>query len=527
MMIGISLLILYVAPSFANEFVTMQIDTTTYEERAAVGNSGASIQYVHPTQGWIVADVPTHRLKDIERMGLPLTPQKQGDSFPNGYSEYHDYAEQLAEITSLSETYPAITELFSIGQSNEGNELYCLKISDNPDQDETDEGAVVIVALHHAREILSPEVALYTARTLLESYATDEMIAAFIDNREIYIIPSLNPDGGEYDHLGGRFKLWRKNRNDNDGSFCKGVDLNRNYSYKWGGAGSTNLKCDLTYRGTEAFSEPETTALRDFVLAHANVHTLVSLHTYSELILYPWGYTRDPIETHVDQITFSTMANYMAEQNGYTPQQAAELYPTTGDTTDWAYGELGIFAFTYELSPASPFGGAFYPKPDVFDRALPDNYAALLLAIGLANDPYLVLASDLWKLGAELMPDEKVEISWASIVETDATGWNVLRSDSANGQYTKINESMIDPDQPEYLFTDETVLEPGMSFYYKIEFLSNVENNQVFGPVSVTQADSDDDDDDDATSDDDDDSEEDDDSYEDDEEEGNDSCCAD
>lgn len=524
---GIVLFMICAIPAFANEFITMEIETSTYEERAAIANSGAAIQYVHPTEGWIVADVPTHRIKDIETLGFAMTSRKEDDSFPNGYHEYHDYAEQVAELTELNQTYPDISELFSIGQSHEGKELYCLKISDNPQQDESEEGAGLVVALHHAREILTPEVALYTARQLLEAYDVDEMIASFIDNREIYIIPNLNPDGGEYDHLGGRFKLWRKNRSDNDGALCKGVDLNRNYGYEWGGAGSTNFKCDLTYRGSEAFSEPETKALRDFVILHSNIHTIVSLHTYSELILYPWGYKRDPIDNFLDKVTFSTLANYMADQNGYTPQQASDLYPTSGDTTDWAYGELGIFAFTFELSPASPLGGAFYPSPEIFGRALPDNYAALLLAIGMARDPYLILSTDLWKLNAEKTVDDSIEISWASIIETEAAGWNVLRSTVENGLYEKINESVIEPDQPEYVFIDETTLESGMTFYYKVEFLSNEENNQIFGPVSVSQPDTDDDDDDDTSSDDDAEEPDDDDTAEDNDDEGrNESCCA-
>lgn len=495
--------VLFATPVLAQETVTLRIETENLQERSDIADSGSAIQYVHPTEGWIIAEVPEHRLEAVRNMGLIMTVQDTKSTFPNGYEKYHDYAEQIAELGRLHTTYPAVTDLFSIGQTHEGQELMCLKISDNAQTAEPDEGAILIVALHHAREILSPEIALYTAGTLLDNYATDPMIRAFVDQREIYVIPSLNPDGGEYDHSAGFFRLWRKNRSPNDGHTCKGVDLNRNYGFEWGGVGSTGLKCDLTYRGTEPFSEPETRALRDFVLAQENLHVLVTLHTYSELILYPWSHTFETIDDQQDLSTFQTLARYMAEQNGYTDQQSSDLYRTTGDTTDWAYGELGIFAYTFELSPASPFGGAFYPEPNIFNRALPDNYNALLLAIGLARDPHLVLSTELWKFNATLA-DTTTTIEWASVVETDPTGWNMLRSDNANDGFEPINTTAIAPGQPDYVYVDEGLV-PGNDYYYKIEYLSETGNDQLFGPVMVTVPSPGDDDDDDITGDDDDD----------------------
>ena len=497
-------LLVFPLVAFSQDFQSVRINTQTAEDRTQVADSGAAIHYVHPSEGWVLADLPTHRLATVESFGFKIELHDTKDTFPSGYEAYHDYAEQVEELENLHALYPSITDLFTVGASHEDRALWCLKISDNADQDEPEEGAIVIVALHHAREILSPEVALYTARTLLESYDNDEMIRAFIDNREIFILPTLNPDGGEYDHAGTSFRFWRKNRSPNDGSSCKGVDLNRNYGFKWGGAGSTGIKCDLTYHGPQAFSEPETQALRDLVLAHENINVLISLHTYSELILYPWGYRFEGIEDPVTSATFETLAQYMADQNGYTPQQSSRLYRTTGDTTDWAYGELGLFAFTFELSPSSPLGGMFYPKPDIFEKALPDNFAAFLLAIGLSNEPTRVLSAELWKLEARIDGDDAV-IDWASVVETDATGWNVLRSDSPSSGFSSLNEALLPAGAMTYSFRDSDI-EPGVTYNYMIEFVSKTGNDQQFGPLSISvPSPNPDDDDDDAVDDDDDD----------------------
>lgn len=506
---------------FSSEMTQMRIETYDVTDRAAIANLGVSIDYVHPVDGWITVTVPEHRLHDIDRLGYAYELMDTKNTFPAGYENYHDFTEQVEVIQNLNATYPGISSLFTIGQSYEGKDLWCLKISDNPDEDETSEGAIFIVALHHAREILSPEVALHIATQLLELYGVDEMITSFVDNREIYIVPNINPDGGEYDHSGTNFKLWRKNRRENDGwpDVCKGVDLNRNYGYMWGGAGSTNFPCDLTYRGTEAFSEPESQAVRDFVTEHSNINVLISLHTFSELVLYPWGYKSQSIENLPELYTFRQLAKYFVEQNGYTDQQAAQLYPTTGDTTDWAYGELGIYAFTFELSPTSQFQGGFYPDADIIPQTIVDNFNAVLIGIGMSREPELVLSTDLWKLNAKLSGTD-VTINWAPIVETQPEGWNILRADLDDGNYEIINTEVIQPGLAQYSYVDAG-LEIGKAYNYFVEYLSAVDNDQRFGPLTVKISDPNEntDDDDDASP------EENDDDSGDDDDDDDSACC--
>ncbi|MBZ0271082.1 zinc carboxypeptidase [bacterium] len=486
--------------------VDLEIYAPTIDEREIVANLGAAIERVDDT-GWIVVELPAPLMARLTELGLPYRESRLRDAMPGAYDAYHNFDEQVARIESIANTYPSLTQLFSIGQTHEGRELWALKISDNAMADESmDEPAFVLVALHHAREILSPEVALHFASGLVELYGQDEMITALVDTREIFVLPNLNPDGGEFDHEGGNFHLWRKNRRVNDDvpEFCWGVDLNRNYGHEWGHSyGASGNPCMLTYYGPAPFSEPETAAFRDFLVDNDHTRVVISLHTYSELILWPYGYTFDPVEGAGDAAVFEALGVHMAGQNGYTPQQASDLYRTSGDLLDWAYAERDIFGYTFELSPASPFGGNFYPPASIIDPTNEANFNALLLALGMSRDPRLSVSTDLWKLAA-VADGNAVLVNWASVVETNAAGWNVYRRLAGSFDETRINGDLIPAGQPQYAQLDANV-EDG-EYVYIVEFVSNDPAHNVRFEVDATvdPADSgtDDDMDDDADDDD-------------------------
>ena len=277
----------------------------------------------------------------------------------------------------------------SIGKSVEGREIFRMRIgTDSLDQ----KPGVVFMGGHHAREHVSIEMPLLLAKHLLENYATDTEIRRLVDGRDIHIIPMVNPDGAEYDINDGNYKWWRKNRTTN-ANRTYGVDLNRNYGFNWGQGGASADPDSETFRGPAAFSEPETQAIKAFVDGQANLTTLLTFHTFSELILYPWGYTYDGIENARDRQVFEKMAQTMAQWNGYTPQQSSDLYITSGDTTDWAYGTHGIFAFTFELDPTSMWDGGFYPGQDKIPVVFQKNLKPALYLIEHAGNPYEVLDS--------------------------------------------------------------------------------------------------------------------------------------
>jgi len=267
---------------------------------------------------------------------------------------YHSYDEIESELKQLEANYPNIAKVYDIGDTWEGRDIWAIKISDNPTQNE-DEPEVLFIGGHHAREWISVEVPFYLAKYLVENYNTNNYVKKLVDNGEIWIVPLLNPDGYEYSRT--TYRYWRKNRRNNgDGTF--GVDLNRNYGYKWGGPGSSGETKSDIYRGPEPFSEPETQAIRDLILNN-EFKIVISYHSYSQKILYPWGYTNDPPP---DEALLKNIAQEMSDiiksVNGeyYEPLQSSDLYPwpndlVTGDLTDWVYGTLGIPAFTIELRP--------------------------------------------------------------------------------------------------------------------------------------------------------------------------------
>lgn len=324
-------------------------------------------------------------------------------AFPPDFDDYHDYAEMVSELHTLAATYPDITQLQSIGRSHQGRELWILRITDRPDETEENEKGILIYSGTHAREHLSVEQTLFLANDLLQNYGVEGEATNLIDNRDIWILPNLNPDGSEYDidqwHFQPRY--WRKNRRDNqDGTW--GVDLNRNFGYQWGCCGgSSSYTGSETYRGPAPFSEPESQALRDFVIARPNLTMSFSLHTYGELILYPYGYTYSDLPPDMeaaDLQIFRAMSSKIASLNGYTAQQASDLYVVDGDHDDWLYGDQRIYALTWELYPADPAPG-FYPPDEVIPAQTQRNRAALRYGISLADDPTKSIGA-----GADMTP---------------------------------------------------------------------------------------------------------------------------
>ncbi|MBU2565481.1 MAG: zinc carboxypeptidase [Candidatus Thermoplasmatota archaeon] len=269
-------------------------------------------------------------------------------------STYHSYASMTTELTGLAESHSDIVSMFSIGTTYEGRKLWVIKLSDNPDIDESDEPDVLYMGAHHGNEKPSYEVLIYFINYVTEKYYENSnegsRVRYVVNNRELYIVPMVNPDGVEANK--------RKSQEPNYGPLGNplpdigigdpvGVDLNRNYDYMWGmvyPADSANPYSN-TYQGESAFCELETQAVRDFVGSHDFVLSL-SYHTYSELILYPWGYTPQPTD---DDELFRGIANGISAINDYEVMQASELYMTSGDACDWLYGEKVSLAFTIEL----------------------------------------------------------------------------------------------------------------------------------------------------------------------------------
>jgi len=284
----------------------------------------------------------------------------------------------------MRQKYPnLISSKVSIGNTVENRPTYMVKISDNPDIDEQ-EPEILYTALIHAREPQSMMQMIYFMYYLLENYNTDPSVQYLVDNREMFFIPVLNPDGYEYNRStnpsGGG--MWRKNRKNNGGSY--GIDLNRNFGpYAYWNApngGSSTVPSSDTYRGTAPFSEPETANLRDF-LATRYFKNALNYHTYSNLLIYPYGALE--METP-DSATFREFARDMTAYNGheYGTDQQTVGYSTRGNSDDYFYdGDTvlnhgKIFAMTPEVGSTGFWPSQSEIFPLAIENLMPNIYYA-------------------------------------------------------------------------------------------------------------------------------------------------------
>jgi hypothetical protein len=282
--------------------------------------------------------------------------------------------------------------------------------------------------------VITPEVAMAFIDHLAGYYGVDADITWLIDHHEIQVIVSANPDGHVRNETGYPWTYWRKNAQPYGSCSLNtiGVDLNRNFPTRWGCCGgSSGDPCAETYRGPAEKSEPETQAVIDAVrglfrdqrlpgnldAAPADASgMLISLHSYGNLVLWPWGWTAAPAPNGEE---LEVLGRKLASFNRYTPKQASGLYPADGTTDDWSYGELGIASYTFEI------GSEFYPSCSQVDGLIQPNLQALLYAAKVARAPYLLPlgpdASDLTILeGIGGSP------SLAAVIDDTANGGNPI-----------------------------------------------------------------------------------------------------
>ncbi len=331
--------------------------------------------------------IPEYKVDSIIKDGFRIRslhdlPEKRSGISTTYYDingSYHNYNETYELLSDLALRYPEYARLISIGKSIEGRNIYVLKISDNVNEEES-EPNIFFLGCHHAREWISVEIPLLFAQYLLTNIENDAEVRKAVNGTQIYILPILNPDGLEFSIT--HYRYWRKNRRYN-GDLTWGVDLNRNYSYKWGlsNEGSSPSPLSEVYRGTGPFSEPETKALEEFMTKEVPSGVL-SYHNFSQLILYPWGYTLEPPEDfdELDKIG-RKMSEMIFEVNGrkYVPGSGSyNIYETNGDMVDWVYGTFRVPAFTIELPPGYYFEGGFFTSNEEISITFSENLPAMM-----------------------------------------------------------------------------------------------------------------------------------------------------
>jgi carboxypeptidase T len=309
----------------------------------------------------------------------PETPTNFNLGTMGGYLKYN---EMLAELDQMAALYPNLITVkapISTFLTHQNRPIYVVKISDNPNSDESAEPKVLYTAIHHAREPMSLMETIFFMWYLLENYDSNEEVQYLVNNMQLFFVPCINPDGYVHNENtnpnGGG--MWRKNRRNNGGSF--GVDLNRNYSYGWGTTGTSTNPSNDTYCGPSPFSEPETQAMRWLVQNHRFV-TAFNAHTYAEDILFPIGTTTAEFADHHDY--FQDECDHMVRYNGYTAMKSSGLYPASGDSDDYMYKvDIGVGQKDTMFVHTPEVGTAFWqPSAEIVPTCAEMVFPNLVLA---------------------------------------------------------------------------------------------------------------------------------------------------
>jgi len=326
-----------------------------------------------------------------------------------GYSCYPTVEETFAAAQTMASTRPDLATWLDIGDSWQktvgqgGYDMGVLKLTNSATNATRGPKPILFVtAAIHAREYVTSPVALAFAQWLFNGYGTNPDATWLLDNHEIHLLLQNNPDGRKKAESG---LSWRKNTNSaycSSRSRSQGADLNRNFSFSWnttGGQGSSGNQCNETYRGPSAASEPETQAGEAYVRSlwadrrgagqndaapddTSGIH--IDLHSYADLVLWPWGETTAPAP---NSTALQTLGRRLAYFNGYTPEQSVGLYPTDGTSDGPSYGELGVPSFTIEM------GNSFFQDCTSYEADVKQqNINALIYAAKVARTPYLTPA---------------------------------------------------------------------------------------------------------------------------------------
>ena len=274
-----------------------------------------------------------------------------------------DYNQIVSKMIELEKKYPDKVKLEYLGKTFEGRDIIVMRISKDINEEEGRKKSVLITGLHHAREWATGEAALNIAEKLLE--ANDNELNKYLNDLDIYILPVVNPDGYEYSLKENAW--WRKNKTEFNNGI--GVDLNRNYftpkdptlyrqpndkpDSTWDDYGASDRVYSDTYRGPYGNSEEEVKAISKLVNSK-HIDAVIDLHSYGNMILYPWGYTTNPTELDDIYREVGKKINNSVN-NSFRLMQAIKLYPTTGSSLDYHHKE-GRFSYTFEI------GNSFFPR---------------------------------------------------------------------------------------------------------------------------------------------------------------------
>ncbi|KAH0947740.1 hypothetical protein HN011_000538 [Eciton burchellii] len=286
----------------------------------------------------------TH-IDDVQKLIDETMPKLYSRSTVFNFSDYHTLDEIYNNLDDLAQQYPNIVQIVIGGKTYEGRQIKGVKLSfkaNNP--------GIFIEGGIHAREWISPATVMYILHQLLSSKDAD--VRALAESHDWYIFPSFNPDGYVYTHTNNR--LWRKTRKPYT-MFCIGSDPNRNWDYRWNTGGTHPNPCTEIYPGNAPFSEIETKSMSEYIKSISDkFYAYISFHSYSQLLLFPYGHTKEHLENYDDLYAIGSKS-IAALKKRYGTQYvtgniAETIYIATGSTVDYVKGTYKKpMAYTYEL----------------------------------------------------------------------------------------------------------------------------------------------------------------------------------
>ncbi|XP_020039394.2 carboxypeptidase A1 [Castor canadensis] len=331
----------------------------------------------------MIKDVQLLLDEEQEQMATVQTRAASTDAF--NYATYHTLEEIYDFIDLLVAEHPQLVSKIQIGSSYEDRPIYVLKFSTGG----SNRPAIWIDTGIHSREWVTQASGVWFAKKITEDYGQDPTVTAILDNMDIFLEIITNPDGFAYTHSTNR--MWRKTRSLVPGSNCVGVDPNRNWDAGFGESGASDNPCSETYRGKSPNSEVEVKSIVDFVKGHGNIKTFISIHSYSQLLLYPYGYTSQPApdQKELDQVAKSAvkaLASLYGTQFDYG-SIITTIYQASGNTVDWTYNQGIKYSFTFELRDTG-FYGFLLPARQIIPTAQETWLALLTIMEYTLEHPY-------------------------------------------------------------------------------------------------------------------------------------------
>ncbi|XP_022601918.1 carboxypeptidase A1 [Seriola dumerili] len=327
----------------------------------------------------VMLDEEQEEMDSAARVAEP----RNTDSFD--FSRYHTINEIYSFQDMLVAENPNMVSKIVIGRSYEGRPLNVLKFSTGG----TNRPAIWIDTGIHSREWVTQASGTWFAKKIVTDYGRDPALTAILDQMDIFLEMVTNPDGYYYTHNSNR--MWRKTRKPNSGSNCVGVDPNRNWNAGFGGPGASGQPCSETYRGPRAESESEVKSIVDFVKSHGNFKAFISIHSYSQMLLYPYGYTRTPAKDQAELHALAKKAiSDLASLYGTRYRYGSiinTIYQASGGTIDWTYNQGIKYSYTFELRDTGRYG-FILPANQIIPTAR-ETWLALMAIMDHTNrNPY-------------------------------------------------------------------------------------------------------------------------------------------